>query len=125
MSELKPCPFCGGEAILESNKLRYGTIYSAYCQKCGAEITGFSEHEAVAAWNRRAQPDNEPLTCEGCEGKEQYESEVEYGYPSPCTRCRRRSPDNYRRRKPEPEIQIGIDYASGNDSTAWPEGGEG
>lgn len=58
MSELKPCPFCGGEAILESNKLRYGTIYSAYCQKCGAEITGFSEHEAVAAWNRRAQPDD-------------------------------------------------------------------
>lgn len=55
MSDLKPCPFCGGEAILESNKLRYGTIYSAYCQKCGAETTGFSEHEAVAAWNRRAQ----------------------------------------------------------------------
>ena len=54
MTILNPCPFCGGEAILESNKLRYGTIYSAYCQKCGAEITGFSEHEAVAAWNRRS-----------------------------------------------------------------------
>ena len=60
--KLLNCPFCGGEAILESNKLRYGTIYSAYCQKCGAEITGFSEHEAVAAWNRRAKPANEPLT---------------------------------------------------------------
>ena len=55
MNELLPCPFCGGEAILESNKLRYGTIYSAYCQKCGAEITGFSEHEAIDAWNRRAE----------------------------------------------------------------------
>ena len=51
---LLPCPFCGGEAILESNKLRYGTTYSAYCQKCGAEIAEFSEHEAIAAWNRRA-----------------------------------------------------------------------
>ena len=66
MSELKPCPFCGGEAILESNKLRYGTIHSAYCQKCGAEITGFSEHEAVAAWNRRAQPDEPPVRCAEC-----------------------------------------------------------
>ena len=55
MTILNPCPFCGGEAILESNKLRYGTIYSAYCQKCGAEITGSSEHEAVATWNRRVQ----------------------------------------------------------------------
>ena len=65
--KLLNCPFCGGEAILESNKLRYGTIYSAYCQKCGAEITGFSEHEAVAAWNRRAQPASEPLiTCGEC-----------------------------------------------------------
>ena len=64
---LLDCPFCGGEAILESNKLRYGTIHSAYCQKCGAEITGFSEHEAIAAWNRRAQPANEPLVrCGDC-----------------------------------------------------------
>ena len=62
--DLELCPFCGGEAILESNKLRYETIYSAYCQKCGAEITGFSEHEAVAAWNRRAQPSEKPLTLD-------------------------------------------------------------
>ena len=83
MSELKPCPFCGGEAILESNKLRYGTIYSAYCQKCGAEITGFSEHEAVAAWNRRAQPANEPLThCRDCTKAEPFQGNYicsEYG----------------------------------------------
>lgn len=70
--KLLPCPFCGGEAILESNKLRYGTIYSAYCQKCGAEITGFSEHEAIVPWNRR--PDARQLAlktgvcpmCEDC-----------------------------------------------------------
>ena len=57
MTILKPCPFCEGKAILESNKLRHGTIYSAYCQKCGAEIARFSEHETIAAWNRRAQPE--------------------------------------------------------------------
>ena len=57
MTILNPCPFCGREAILESNKLRYGTIYSAYCQKCGAEIARFSEHEAISAWNRRTGKD--------------------------------------------------------------------
>lgn len=26
-----------------------------YCQKCGTEITGFSEHETIAAWNHPAE----------------------------------------------------------------------
>ena len=66
---LLPCPFCGGEAILESNKLRYGTIYSAYCQKCGAEIIGFSEQEAISTWNRRAHPERCEIAeyAEGCD----------------------------------------------------------
>lgn len=62
MTILNPCPFCGREAILESNKLRYGTIYSAYCQKCGAEIARFSEYEAISAWNHRTQLEGKPLT---------------------------------------------------------------
>lgn len=107
MTILNPCPFCGREAILESNKLRYETVYSAYCQKCGAEIARFSEHETVAAWNRRAQPENKPLTCEGCESQGKYENEVEYGYPSPCTDCARRSIDNYHLK---PECEYSINY---------------
>ena len=55
-----------------------------------------TEQEAIAAWNRRAQPENEPLTCEGCEHQGEYENEREYGYPSPCTKCKRVAPDNYR-----------------------------
>ena len=42
-------------------------------------------------------PPNEPLTCEGCAEIGKWENEYEYGYPSPCTRCKRRTCDNYRR----------------------------
>ena len=42
-------------------------------------------------------PPNEPLTCEGCAEIGKWENEYEYGYPSPCTRCKRRAWDNYRR----------------------------
>ena len=34
-------------------------------------------------------------TCEGCQHKGAYENEVEYGYPSPCTCCKRRCVDRY------------------------------
>lgn len=34
--------------------------------------------------------------CEGCIYNGKYESEVEYGYNSPCTKCKRRCGDNYR-----------------------------
>jgi len=55
MPELKPCPFCGGEAIAEMNENWYWE-YEVYCTKCGATFqTSFdTEEEAVKAWNRRA-----------------------------------------------------------------------
>jgi len=33
--------------------------------------------------------------CKGCQHNEKYENELEYGYPSPCTQCKRRCSDNY------------------------------
>jgi hypothetical protein len=33
--------------------------------------------------------------CKGCQHDGEYENEVEYGYPSPCTQCKRRCSDNY------------------------------
>ena len=67
MSELKPCPFCGGEA-----EKRYGhdidnnISYAVICSVCHTGIfkanTGQNEwdaygsmHEAIEAWNRRAK----------------------------------------------------------------------
>ena len=36
-------------------------------------------------------------TCEGCKHLGKWENEVEYGYPSPCTCCKRRAGDHYER----------------------------
>jgi len=71
MEELKPCPFCGGEAEEVhdvANRLFNPTAYYYIrCQSCGA--TGHPDlvpKHAEESWNLRTEPDNEPLTCEGC-----------------------------------------------------------
>ena len=54
MSELKPCPFCGGEAELMVGKY-YGTKW-VECKTCHAESDAFDTRaEAIDAWNRRAE----------------------------------------------------------------------
>lgn len=54
--ELKPCPFCDGEAKLTEHFGPYdGAPFRITCQKCGARITDFEREEAVAAWNRRVR----------------------------------------------------------------------
>ena len=45
----------------------------------------------------QALPSVQPETCEGCKHLDKWENEVEYGYPSPCTRCKRRVEDHYER----------------------------
>ena len=61
MSELKPCPFCGGKALLNSYKSRKG--YDAYVECAGCLVQMITvtcdtiqeaENEAIEAWNRRA-----------------------------------------------------------------------
>jgi len=71
MSELLPCPFCGGEAsptgsitYSEHHDARWldGTrvrkAYFANCISCGVDNKGLIGHQtqdaAIAAWNRRA-----------------------------------------------------------------------
>ena len=59
MAELKPCPFCGGEArIVENDPLGMGKkeffTYGAICPSCGANFWKNTETEAEEAWNRRA-----------------------------------------------------------------------
>lgn len=63
--KLKPCPFCGGEAILKRDKIG---LYCAKCTNCGCMTTfqfDFGEGEEVSkrkaadVWTRRAGEQNE------------------------------------------------------------------
>lgn len=63
MAELKPCPFCGGEAALipnnffsESQKKWTTESYGVRCKHCKAQGYQFwpTEKYAIEAWNRRS-----------------------------------------------------------------------
>jgi C4-type Zn-finger protein len=71
MDELKPCPFCGGEAKLSKRDVEpqgdpwYGSKVELFpeCQNCACVKfdkywhEGFSDRdEAITAWNTRATP---------------------------------------------------------------------
>ena len=59
--ELKPCPFCGGEAeLVKAYRFGTGCSSSGFKVKCrgcedGRTDIYTEEAEAVAAWNRRAE----------------------------------------------------------------------
>ena len=53
--ELKPCPFCSGEAILTSRETNYfATRFFVICDNCHASSKWCqNKEEATEAWNRR------------------------------------------------------------------------
>ena len=60
--ELKPCPFCGGEAILQETG---GFWCNVICDKCGAMTACImnnceysSKDKAIELWNRRSDNGN-------------------------------------------------------------------
>ncbi len=66
MEKLKPCPFCGGEAIVEETKsttyFKRELPYRVKCKMCHCALAYqffASEQEAIAAWNRRANEKEE------------------------------------------------------------------
>lgn len=57
MSDLKPCPFCGGEADCNNNAVMQGgkLKWATECLGCGVITDCFdTKQEAIEAWNRRA-----------------------------------------------------------------------
>lgn len=88
MSELKPCPFCGGRATVKTRYIGYGSIglgehdeYRVVCKECRASNAEYrAEAESIAAWNRRADvapvvrgewkmdtdPDDGDCRCSNC-----------------------------------------------------------
>lgn len=74
MSELKPCPFCGGEAAVKPQDVYMSKAVFVHCKTCKARVmeryegkhirqdgTYYSlsledaERKAIEAWNRRAE----------------------------------------------------------------------
>ena len=54
MAELKPCPFCGGEALCNPFRWLGFTSYYVKCEECKASTNNFDHaKEAIRAWNRR------------------------------------------------------------------------
>lgn len=56
MTDMKPCPFCGGKPELGSYS-RFGN-WIVVCSKCEAETQIYeTEQEAIEAWNTRQVED--------------------------------------------------------------------
>lgn len=55
MSELKPCPFCGGDAVVRP--LTISRSFLVCCNDCpaGMVLPYDSEAEAIEAWNTRTE----------------------------------------------------------------------
>jgi len=61
MANIKPCPFCGGEAemdtttkIIKGGKARH-EIFWVKCSECGARVPRYNRtaEEAIKIWNTR------------------------------------------------------------------------
>ena len=52
--ELKPCPFCGGEAKISTDD---DIDYAIYCDDCpgGIESYSLTTTELIQAWNKRTE----------------------------------------------------------------------
>lgn len=60
---LKPCPFCGGEAVMKAVRhVPHGYEYTPMCQvkSCAGRIAKkwLRKQDAIQAWNRRAGNEN-------------------------------------------------------------------
>lgn len=57
MNELKPCPFCGGEArIRDFTMVDLEPEIDVFCINCGAQTFVYeTKDDAIEAWNRRVE----------------------------------------------------------------------
>lgn len=88
MSELKPCPFCGGHARPQREFMSNGYEYTAVvCLGCGATMPGnYSMHgdQAEWDWNHRAErtcrmiDNGAEFCCSKCDRRHDYDDEPRF-----------------------------------------------
>ena len=56
--ELKPCPFCRGEAVIKP--VFDLNVYFVHCKNCACSLARFygDKCDAIEEWNRRANDEN-------------------------------------------------------------------
>ena len=89
-----------GFSDLETMISKYKTVLLA-----ANEISIETDEEIETLKNQLAasqRRERAAAKCDGCTENGKWENEVEYGYSSPCTRCKRRCADNWRGQQ-EPE----------------------
>ena len=57
MTDLKKCPFCGGEDTEVSVNYEYGDGYEVSCNDCDSDVFAKTKDEAVKRWNNRPLED--------------------------------------------------------------------
>ena len=67
--KIEKCPFCGGEAVPTQEDCLgyYNDTWMVFCSACDLYIgfaKQYTKEQAIVAWNRRAQPENKPLTLD-------------------------------------------------------------
>ena len=101
MSELLPCPFCGGEAeMLTAESMNGGYLFGIMCNDCRSRGDVYdTEAEAVEAWNTRAErtchdvkPNLSYFLCDSCDMGGGTELWIKDGFyrdvkPSYCPNC--------------------------------------
>jgi len=86
MTDLKPCPFCGGEALLHKSS-QFGALWKVSCKNCDAGPHGqLREIDAERLWNNRAAlspPASDECSCPNighcdgsCMNRRQAENEI-------------------------------------------------
>lgn len=89
-NELKPCPFCGGEAEFINNGFYYAIrCKDPNCYAGAVDVKDFDLKRLIAAWNQRAERTCKDLkefphlfTCSACG-----ETEYEGLRPNYCPEC--------------------------------------
>ena len=99
MTELKPCPFCGGEAVLVPTldttvREWFVTCANLHCNVLACRTKRFyTEAEAIEAWNTRAErtcrkinpSEKDWFVCSECRGQCMGD---QYGeLPNYCANC--------------------------------------